>query len=824
MPTSQLQLVIMILASLGALLLVLWGVLPLFLRRRTQTRMRYYLLTVPHYSSDERESENAEENVKTLLSDIEAFFAALASVRAQRGLKPHLYGRDDHFVLEIIAHRGTIRFYAAVPEALDGFFRQQLQSVFPHVDIAEVEDFNPFSPTSVVLASRLRLKRKSFFPIKTYAEFDADPMENLLTPLSQIKEGESVAIQFVLRSAKEAWHRAGKKVAHALYEGKGMDQALSEAGANKTWLRVVEGMVKDIFSSVKKTTPEDPLQERDLPRQASELERTIAQQLEKKTSKGGFDVNIRVVSSASNESIARQNLMSTIQAFGIYNLYESGNSFRASMPVADRTLLTHFIHRTYQKKHHMILNSEEMVSLWHLPGTTVDTPNIQWLPARSAAPPSDLPQEGIFLGNNVYRGNRTAVRLLPNDRRRHMYVIGQTGTGKSELMKGMAIQDIKNGNGCGVIDPHGDLINDILQHIPEERINDVIVFDPSDTAFPLGINLLEYETEEQKTFVINELINIFDRLYDLKQTGGPMFEQYLRNSVLLMLEDTASGSTLLEIPRVLSDHVFRDYKLSHTTNPVVRNFWLKEALKAGGEASLANMVPYITSKLNQFISNDVLRPIIAQQKSTLNFREVMDGKKILLVNLSKGKLGDLNTKLLGMIFVGKILMAALGRIDTPEKDRNDFYLYIDEFQNFTTDSIAVILSEARKYRLDLVLAHQYITQLVKGTDTQIRDAVFGNVGTKVAFRIGMEDAEFVAPEYEPVFTKYDLLNIPKFNAYIKMLIHNELRPAFNLQTIAVPAGNPSIAERVRAASRKQYGRPRAYVEQEILDRSTKTYV
>jgi len=387
----------------------------------------------------------------------------------------------------------------------------------------------------------------------------------------------------------------------------------------------------------------------------------------------------------------------------------------------------------------------------------------------------------------------------------------------------MARQDIINGKGVCIIDPHGDLIEDIITAIPKERAEDVIYFNPADFERPMGLNLLEYDPDypEQKTFLINEMINIFDKLYDLRQTGGPIFEQYMRNSLLLIMDHPESGSTLMEVPKVLADPDFRAYKLSKTHNEELRHFWKKEAEKAGGEAALANVVPYITSKLTQFVSNEMMRLVIGQQKSAFNFRKVMDEGKILLVKLSKGKIGDMNAYLLGMVLVGRILMAALSRTDMPKEQRKDFYLYIDEFQNFTTDSIAIILSEARKYMLNLIIANQFLGQLVKGQDTRIKDAVFGNVGTMVSFRIGVEDAEFMAKQFAPVFGAYDLINIPKFNCYIKLLIENSVSRAFNMKTPVLDPGDPEIAKAIIELSRLKYGRNKNLIEEEIKERVNK---
>jgi hypothetical protein len=380
----------------------------------------------------------------------------------------------------------------------------------------------------------------------------------------------------------------------------------------------------------------------------------------------------------------------------------------------------------------------------------------------------------------------------------------------------MIIQDIKNGEGVCFIDPHGNDIQDILANIPPERLDDVIYFDPAYTARPMGLNLLEYDERypEQKIFVINELLAIFNKLFDMKVAGGPAFEQYFRNSAGLVMEDPASGSTLLEIGRVLSDKAFRDLKLSRCKNPIIKQFW-ENAEKTTGEASLTNFVPYITNKFDVFISNDIMRPVIAQQHSVLNFRDIMDNKKILLVNLSKGRLGDINSHLIGLLLVGKITMAALSRVDIADKTTiNDFYLYIDEFQNVTTDSISTILSEARKYRLSLTVAHQYIEQLDEG----IKNAVFGNVGSMVVHRVSPENAEVFAKQFAPTFTPEDIIKQQNLECYIKMLVDGVPVKAFNSHTPFPPRGNTETAEKIKELSYLKYGRPREQVEEEIMAR------
>ncbi len=799
------------------LVVVTFFVFKYWLRQRLlsdqKIAQKLFLLTVPHYGDNDEQKDS--RGLQEQLSKIESFYASLGSMKAQRGFAAWIGARSDHWTLEIIARQAEISFYAQVPEPMANFFVQSLQAASPDVHIQEVEDFNILRPQGAIAATHVTLKRNSAFPIKTFRTFEFDPLEGLTNSLSKMEEGESMVVQYVMRSSYGKWHRDSVQMARGLQHGKSLAEAEHKRNGFFGYLGAFIG---GIFVTLKPAKKPSETAEAQLAKQPTQLQVAQAKAIEEKTSKPGLDINIRLLASASNKLRAEALLRTLANAFGQFNIYESGNSFQTRQISAHSKIIRDFLYRRFDEHATFVLNAEECVGLWHLPNRWLHTPNIRWLEARRAAPPSELPARGIILGISDYRGQQITVRMKDDDRRRHMYIIGQTGTGKSNLMEQMIIQDIQNGHGCCLIDPHGDLVEHILAQMPKERAEHVIVFDPSDTARPMGLNMLEFSTPEQKTFVINEMIKILDKLYDLKKTGGPMFEQYLRNTMLLMMEDVASGATLMEVSRVLSDEGFRKYKLSKSTNPIIRDFWLKEAHKAGGEAALANMVPYITSKLTQFIANDIMRPIIAQQQSSFNFRQLMDDQSILLVNLSKGKIGDLNSSLLGLVIVAKILMAALSRVDQPETERKDFYLYIDEFQNFITDTIAVILSEARKYRLNLVVAHQYIAQLVKDGDTQVRDAVFGNVGTKVAYRIGADDAEYMAKEFAPVFTPYDLLNIPKHNAYIKLLIDNQNPPAFNFKPMPPQLGQVQLGQTIKEISRLKYGRPREEVEDELRRR------
>jgi hypothetical protein len=615
-------------------------------------------------------------------------------------------------------------------------------------------------------------------------------------------EGEGAALQLLIRpSHAEKQKSLATKVAREMQSGYQFKEALSRAQ----------------HPPKPQTAETQKGQETQKPKVVTPADEEIIKAIAAKAGKQNFDVNIRLIASAPSLARAEQ-ILSDFQGSFVQFSSPDMNSFRSVKVTggALNKLIYNFSFRLFDNSQALTMSTEEIVSLYHFPITTTAAPRVAFLKTKLAEPPPNLPREGIVIGKNIFRGQEIPIRMADGDRRRHLYIIGQTGTGKTSLMKEMVRQDIENGKGVCVIDPHGEFAEHTLSVVPPVRAEDVIYFNPADVERPLGLNMLEIDPNhpEQKTFVANELLAIVKSLYkDLPEAFGPMFEQYFKNAVLLLLDDYANEiPTLAEIPKVLSDRDYRHEKLSRETNPLVKNFWEFEAEKAGGEAALENMVPYITSKLNPFLANDYVRPIVGQKKSAFNFREVINNNKILIVNLSKGRIGDINANLLGMIIVGKLLMAALSRVDiADENQRKDFYLYMDEFQNFTTESIATILSEARKYRLNLIIAHQFIKQLKE----EIRNAVFGNVGSMIVFRIGADDAEFMKNQFEPIFSPQDLMNIDNFNAFVKLLINNQTARPFNLRTIKEKDGSPEVVRALKEMSRLKYGRPREEVEEEI---------
>ncbi len=773
------------------------------------------LVRVPKEKKNEgAQSQSQEQNInqtREYIGAAETMFSSIAGLKAEKGFTKWLYGRNDHISFEIVVKDGMISFYVATPDRWREFVEQQIHAQYPHAEITRETDYNIFKPTSNIVGAYLFLKTRSAFPLKTYKKIDSDPIVAILNPLSKLSENDGALIQFVVRPATTKWRRQGVHMIRDIREGQKFEYVAHRSAFMRGFSKWTKVLFKKSDQSKQNSVSE--------PYRLTQMEEEMVKSMEEKISHGGMELTVRLISSSDNKSTAQMNLENMVNSFSQYNIYRYGNSFGAAVPRKQHQLIQDSIYRAMDIKRYMVVNTEEISSLWHLPLPNTETPHINWLGARKAPPPINMPTEGIILGRAVYRGEETIVRMTRDDRRRHLYTIGKSGSGKSVFIQNLAIQDVQNGEGICVIDPHGDFAEYVLQHVPKERADDVIYFNPSDTDRPIGLNMLEVKTEGQKDFATQEMIAIFYKMVTDPSMIGPMFEHQMRNVMLTLMSDLETPGTIAEVPRMFTDDTYVAKWKKKLKDPVVMAFWDKEMAKTS-DFHKSEMLGYLISKVGRFTENAMVRNIIGQSHSGFNFREVMDQKKILIVNLAKGLTGEINSNLLGMIIVSKLQMAALERANMPEDQRHDFYLYIDEFQNFITDSIATILSEARKYRLELVIAHQYMKQLEdnKGKSA-VRDAVLGNAGTIVSFRIGVEDADILAKEFAPIFSAYDLVNVEQYTAYTKLLINNTAAKPFSMMTYPPKAGNKELAEAIKELSRLKYGRPREIVEAEIMERS-----
>lgn len=769
--------------------------------------MTLFEITLPPIKDEAEE----QKGFKEFIGAMEQFYAGMQSISLTKN-----NDREDYFTLEVALSNDNdeVVIYAAVPNKHVSLFEKQVLAFYHHAKVHEVsDDYNVFTDGGVSAGAYAMLAERPVMPIKTYDEIDHDPMNTILNVFSKLKtQGEGAAIQLVIAPAGNKFIDQFHIILDDVKSGTSVKHAADNFYKfNQAFLKVSKEI---LFGTIKK---EEKVEDKYMAGRRS-VDEGAVEKISKKVKSSILKANIRVIASANTKERAEAILREIESSFNQFSEAASNSIVFNNLSGGDLKRLFHeFSYRTFSSDKILPLNLKELSSVFHFPVGIGSQPQLKEARSGIAPAPIEIAQEGILLGVNSYRGRDTDIHMTREDRMRHFYVIGQTGTGKTNIMLNMITQDIKNGDGCCYIDPHGTDIQTILSRIPKERIDDVIYFDPAYTPRPMGLNMLEYDPKypEQKTFVVNEMMGIFNKLFDMKVGGGAMFEQYFRNSAFLVMEDPESGSTLLEITRVLADKKFRDLKLSRCKNPIIKQFWMS-AEETTGDQSLANFVPYISSKFDNFISNDIMRPVVLQQNSVFNFRKIMDEKKILLVNLSKGRLGDINANLIGLVLVGKIQMAALSRVDMFGKPMNDFYLYIDEFQNVTTDSISSILSEARKYRLSLNIAHQYINQL----EDNIKNAVFGNVGSMAVFRVGTEDAAFLEPKFKPIFTAADITKLDNYNAYMSMLVKGQPTKPFNIHTMAPEKGNPDIVDNLKELSYMKYGRDREEVESEIMERYT----
>jgi hypothetical protein len=777
------------------------------------------LLLIPRDSGSKDEQgryRDQRDIMKEIISVAETFYVNLSVIGSGLGYGPYsvkkvkskirkaLYG-TPHLAAEIVAREKEIFFYLAVPIEFKEMVEKSISSQYPDISIEETEEHNIFNKKwgiSNIVGGEFWGSNSYYYPLKTYEEMDSEPLDALTTALNKLDKEEGAAIQILFRKANSKYTKKSYQVAKGLQTGKHKQSIVSEV--------VGAAMVKEEKApeGVAKMTP---------------MEEEKVKAIERKAAKPAFETRIRVVASAGSRQRSEMILKEIQGAFVQYNT--GWNRLKFYVTHNTERVVTDYIFRFFEKPiinlkinrgATTILSSEELATLFHPPNFLIETPGIRWLPSKKAAPPTFIPESGVVIGRSKYRGEEKPIRVAEEDRRRHTYIIGQTGTGKTTSMINMAISDIRAGKGICYIDPHGqDLQEHILPYIPKERAEDVIYFDATDLERPMGLNLFTARTPEEKDFVIQESIAMLYRLYDPGHTGimGPRFEHWFRNAALALMADPRGG-TFIDVPRIFTDDKFLAEKLRYVTDPVVRNFWINE-MGQTSDFHKSEVLGWFVGKFGAFMTNTTMRNIIGQTESSFSFRTAMDNNKIVLVNLSKGQVGELNMQLLGMILVAKVQMAAMSRADVPEAERKDFYLYVDEFQNFSTDSFASILSEARKFKLNLIVGNQFIGQL----QDPIRDAVFGNVGNLISFRVGNEDAEYLSKQFEPVFNAQDLINLENYNSIAKILINSTPTRPFSMQGYPYPEGaNTQIAEAIRDLSRLKYGRARETVDAEIQAR------
>jgi hypothetical protein len=686
---------------------------------------------------------------------------------------------QPHISFEIVGRKEDIRFYIVVPEKLRDLVEKQIHGGYPGAEIKVTDEPTIFDEEGQVEFSWLVLRNAEYNPIQTYKNLATDPMAALTSALAKMGDGEGAHIQMLIYPADSKWKSKGRA-----WIGK---TKKNEANPEKASYKV------------------DP---------------RVMEAVENKVGKSGFRTSIRMVVSSTSADSAKAHLANLKAAFEQF----SGdlNGFKGKKPKLKGMFMTDFIYR-YQPMTYWgdwtVLNPEELATIYHFPNKTIETPHIHWLSAKSAPAPQGIPTSGLYLGKSVFRGITRPVFISESDRERHTYIIGRTGTGKTELMKTMILQDLRAGKGLCVIDPH-DLAEDLLGYIPPERAEDVVFFDPSDEEWPMGLNLLETHNDQERHMATNAVIGMMYKLYDPHKTGiiGPRFEHAIRNAMLTVM-DGVDGGTFIEVVQALQRPEFVQEMLPRVKDPLVRRYWTDQIAQTS-DFHKSEVLDYIVSKFGRFITNKTIRNIIGQNKSAFDFRKIMDEGKILIINLSKGKLGEENSNFLGLVLVPRLVAAAMSRADVPEAQRRPFYLYVDEFQNFATPDFATILSEARKYKLNLIVANQFTSQM----EDEVKNAVFGNVGTLMSFRTGVADANFLQHEFSPTFNEADLLNIERFHVYIKTIVNNEPVVPFSMDvTKDIKAEramfNPKLAEAVRQLSRLKFGRDVRLVEHEIAERS-----
>jgi ABC-type oligopeptide transport system ATPase subunit len=743
-----------------------------------------------------------KENDKTPQSS-EQFFAALHGIFRSDPIT------QEHVSFEIVAKKDSIVFYVFTPIHLREFVEGQLYAQYPDLDIIQVTDYTKHVSLEGlhVATTCIELTKDDVYPIKTFLASEVDPLAGITAVLSGLNGREQMWLQMVTRPIGDEWQNLGVKYVQDVRAGR------SVKGYNNkptgAFRRFLGHIIREIISPGSSANSAGIME----PPKLSSPQEAALKGIETKITKLGFETIFRLVAISDDSLSAKFRLQALLAAFKQYNTTNLNGFKGGDIKVDDYESWEKFITREFEEKGN-ILNIEELASVYHFPATTVETAAISWAGSKKSEAPFNLPLKDIvppedltILGKTDFRNISKEFGIKNDDRKRHIYVIGKSGVGKSTLLENMIIDDINDDRGVIVVDPHGELADKIVESIPERRIKDTVLLNPADREFPISFNLLEQVGDDYKGMVASGFVGIFKKIFG--NSWGPRLEYILRNTVLALLD--SKDATMLGIPRMLTEQAFRDDVIKQIKDTVIKDFWVNEW---GGmdQRQRAEAIAPILNKVGQFLSTSTIRNIVGQPRSTIDIRRIMDEKKIFIINLSKGKIGEDNMALLGAMIITKVQLAAMSRSDVRPEDRPDSFLYVDEFQNFATESFASILSEARKYNLGLTIAHQYIAQLSE----EVRDAVIGNVGTIISFRLGGPDAVFLEKEFAPIFNTNDLLNLQKGHIYIKLLVDGISSPAFSAQTMLTKQIPYNYSAEVIEYSRTHYSKTRADVE-DIID-------
>lgn len=715
---------------------------------------------------------------------------------------------QDILGFEYIAHENEIFFYVTCGKNYKKLIEKQINGFYADAIIEETKELNIFEERNHYSTSYLNTYKDFAYPIKTYQKLESDPINNITNAFSKLEEDQSAAIQILLKPIPDDWQWKSTKISSKMIKAQGVSFTLNPL---KILVSLFELLIKN-DGEENSQSPEN---------NSSALTQERAKTVDEKDDKTWYQAVIRIITTWNSKKDTETELINIISSFSQFS-YPELNKFKNTLYHSDKKLIKNYIYRNFCKPFwlkKMILNTEEIASIFHFPHIKYnETPEIKWQNFKVVKAPNTIPKEWLLLWENYHRGMKKEIRIKTEDRFRHFYIIWQTGTGKSSTMQALARQDFLNGDGLAIMDPHGDLVKDLLPFVPRERADDVIVFDPSDESRPIGLNLLEAKPEE-RDMVAQDANNMMIKLF-WNEIFGPRLQDYFLNGCLTLME-YPQGWALTDIIRLFTDDDFQKDHVRNVKNPIVKAWWEKTFANMG-DREKKEIIPYFAAKFSGFITNKMMRNIIGQTKSSFNIAECMQENKILLLNLSKGLIWDLNSQLLGMIVVSKIQTAAMQRQRMSKEEREDFYLYIDEFQNYVTPSIESILSEARKYRLGLVLAHQYLGQLEQSdaltkSNLNLKNAIFGNVGSVMSYKVGPEDGEFMAKYFQPTFSDADLINMDKFKWVMKLAVDNQPTTPFSIipTNPYLKTGDPKIAKALIELSRLKYGRDQAFVSKEI---------